>query len=64
MRRDRKAQSTLEYVVVFTAVTAAVIAIIYSTVGSPTSTAGMGKLLNTAADKIANAAGNIANILP
>jgi uncharacterized protein (UPF0333 family) len=64
MRRDRKAQSTLEYVVVFTAVVAAVLAIVYSTVGSPTSDAGMGKLLNTAAGKIANAAGNIANILP
>lgn len=51
MLRERKAQSTLEYITVFTAIVAAIVVLAYAVLKP-----AVGKLMNAAADKIGDAA--------
>jgi len=50
----RKGQSTLEYVVVLTAIVAIILATVMTTIGNKVETAGLGKLFKNVQTKIEN----------
>jgi uncharacterized protein (UPF0333 family) len=59
----RKGQSTLEYVLVLTAIVAIIATVAYTTVGKTDGTAGLGKLMQKSADRITTESGKIGSIV-
>lgn len=63
MKQKRKGQSILEYVVVFTAVVAAIILAV-TLIGGTGGTTGLGRLMLRSSDKIINATTDIGTLVP
>ncbi len=62
MLRNKQAQSTLEYVIILTAIVGAILAIVLTTIGKKNANSGLGKTMNQSAEKIKAASGKIANL--
>ncbi len=64
MLRKKKAQGTLEYVIVFTAIIAAVVALaVILGKKEPTGEGGVGKLMKQAGDRIQTDSGKVADMV-
>ena len=63
MFRKRKGQSTLEYVVVITAIIATIIAVVATTIGKKDKGAGLGKLMYQTGERIKTESGKIADMV-
>ena len=64
MFTKKKAQSTLEYVIVLTAIVGAILAIVVTTIGQRSEAVGLGKLLKNVGTKITDSSGRVATIIP
>ncbi len=63
MRKRSKAQSTLEYVIILTAIVGGIIAVIATTMGGDNKAkSGLGRIMNQSAEKIKAASGIIGNV--
>jgi len=61
MFKGNKAQSTLEYVIILTAIIGALIAVVTLSIGKKDSSSGLGKIMNKSAQNIESASGRLAN---
>ncbi len=63
MLNRKRGQSILEYVIILTAIIAAIILAV-TTLGQKDNTGGLGKLMDQAGKRIQTETNNIANIVP
>lgn len=63
MSRKRKGQGTLEYIIVLTAIVAAIIATVATTIGKKDSGAGLGKLMYQTAERMKTETGKLPDMI-